>query len=116
MANGSVELEGYIRHREISFNAGYRTTTTFDRIAPLVHLPSISEHSLNFGLIGPWYMYFAGDCRAQHRFGPNGVRMWILIFLDDPVGHRRAFKDKHIRPFRIVAQSSIRRMPETSAD
>jgi hypothetical protein len=33
IANRSVELEGYIRHREISFNAGYRTTTTFDRIA-----------------------------------------------------------------------------------
>src|SRR5260370_15712565 len=89
MANRSVELEGYIRHREISFNAGYRTTTTFDRIAPLVHLPSISEHSLNFGLIGPWYLYFAGDCRAQHRFGPNGIRMSILICLHDPGGHRQ---------------------------
>jgi hypothetical protein len=38
---------------------------TFDRIAHLVHLASIYEHSLNFGLIGPWYLYFAGDCRAQ---------------------------------------------------
>jgi hypothetical protein len=33
IANRSIEIEGYIRHREISFNAGYRTSTTFDRIA-----------------------------------------------------------------------------------